>query len=346
MEIVLCDDREKTSWDHYVHTHERGTFYHSFGWRNVIKSAYGYESFYLAAKSNASIIGVLPLIYVRSPLLGSALISTAFTIGGGPIGNSEQVVIKLSEAAQEIAEEKNDIKYIEIRNAGVDLPEWQQKSDIYANFKLAIPLCEEMHLRQIRRQRRAAIRKAIASADQGLLNLRLNGSPREFYDIYSLSVRNHGTPVFPYRYLQALLAEFEDNIEISILDIDGKPSGALLSFFFKNSYLPYYVGSCRRARDLHANEYHYWRLMRMCRERGFEYFDFGRSKINSGPYQFKKLWGGEPEKIKYQYKLIQAKSVPNVNPNNPKFSYFAKAWRYLPIPIANRLGPWLARNFP
>ena len=40
----------------------------------------------------------------------------------------------------------------------------------------------------------------------------------------------------------------------------------------------------------------------------------------------------------------EAKALPNVNPNNPKFAAMSSVWRRLPLPIANVAGPLLARH--
>jgi hypothetical protein len=36
--------------------------------------------------------------------------------------------------------------------------------------------------------------------------------------------------------------------------------------------------------------------------------------------------------------------MPQVNPNNPKYRYFIEVWKRLPLPVANAIGPLLARN--
>ncbi|MEO0972330.1 MAG: peptidoglycan bridge formation protein FemAB, partial [Pseudomonadota bacterium] len=38
-----------------------------------------------------------------------------------------------------------------------------------------------------------------------------------------------------------------------------------------------------------------------------------------------------------------AKAMPNLSPTNPKYRLFISAWKRLPVAIASRLGPWLAR---
>jgi hypothetical protein len=86
--------------------------------------------------------------------------------------------------------------------------------------------------------------------------------------------------------------------------------------------------------------------MRRASEKGCTKFDFGRSKIDSGAYDYKKLWGIEPKPLTYRIKLVGDDALPDINADNPKFALFSKAWPHLPAFAANRLGPLLAPNFP
>ena len=92
------------------------------------------------------------------------------------------------------------------------------------------------------------------------------------------------------------------------------------------------------ARDLKGNDFMYWDLMQRAVERGARTFDFGRSKIDTGPYNFKKNWGFEPTPLAYEFYLVTAKQVPRVDPTNPKYRQFIKMWKRLPLPIANSRG--------
>lgn len=46
----------------------------------------------------------------------------------------------------------------------------------------------------------------------------------------------------------------------------------------------------------------------------------------------------------YAYKLVRAKALPEVNPLNPKYGLSIRAWRRLPLPLANLLGPHIVRQ--
>ena len=80
------------------------------------------------------------------------------------------------------------------------------------------------------------------------------------------------------------------------------------------------------------------------RQRGLKLFDFGRSKRDTGAFAFKKNWGFEPEPLYYEYHLVKAREVPEINPLNPKYRLLVATWKRLPLPVANALGPLIARN--
>ena len=84
--------------------------------------------------------------------------------------------------------------------------------------------------------------------------------------------------------------------------------------------------------------------MRPACERGCKVFDYGRSKVGTGPYSFKKNWGFEPQPLSYEYRLYKRDSIPQNNPSNAKYRMLIESWRRMPIGLANRLGPFIVRN--
>ena len=166
-----------------------------------------------------------------------------------------------------------------------------------------------------------------------------------FFDLYADNVHRHGTPAMPKKYFKALLDEFGADAEVlTVAAPDGKPLSSVLTFYFRDEVLPYYAGDDEAARDLAANDFKYWELMRRGCARGFKIFDYGRSKQGTGPYAFKKNWGFDPQPLSYEYRLFKRDSIPQNNPNNPKYQLMIKAWRKLPISFANWLGPFIVKN--
>jgi FemAB-related protein (PEP-CTERM system-associated) len=129
-----------------------------------------------------------------------------------------------------------------------------------------------------------------------------------------------------------------------VVDASGAAVSSVLSFYFRDQVLPYYAGDLPRARELAANDFKYWEVMRRACERGYRIFDYGRSKRNTGAYDFKKNWGFEPAPLHYEYRLFWGGSVPQHNPANPRYKGLMALWRRLPLPVANALGPCIVRN--
>ena len=131
---------------------------------------------------------------------------------------------------------------------------------------------------------------------------------------------------------------------MTVLDPQGQPVSGVLSFYFRDEVLPYYAGDLASARDLAANDFKYWELMRRACERGCKVFDYGRSKRDSGSFDFKKNWGFVPEPLHYEYRLLKRDALPQNNPANPKYRALIAVWQRLPRPFANAIGPAIVRN--
>jgi FemAB-related protein (PEP-CTERM system-associated) len=128
------------------------------------------------------------------------------------------------------------------------------------------------------------------------------------------------------------------------IEHDGKLIASVMNFYFRDEVLPYYGGGTALARDLKGNDFMYWEVMRRAVEKGVKIFDYGRSKIGTGSYSFKKNWGFTPEPLFYEFFLVKATELPDINPLNPKYQFFIAAWKRLPLPVSQMLGPWLSRD--
>src|SRR5713101_7589630 len=122
--------------------------------------------------------------------------------------------------------------------------------------------------------------------------------------------------------------------------LTGRAVASVLSFYFRDEVLPFYGGGMRSARALAANDFMYWEVMRRACEQGYRFFDFGRSKVGTGSYAFKRNWGFEPTPLTYQFRLAAGRSLPDLNPLNPKLAI----WKKLPLAVATRLGPLIVRG--
>ena len=326
-------------WDAFVRACTGGTFFHLSPWRRVIERAFGHRTHYLIAERDGEVTGVLPLTHVKSVLFGSSLIANAFAVQGGPIAGDAESLRLLESEAKNLMDTLG-VPVLEMRSHCDSRGDWQMKSGIYAIFRKPIDASVDANLKSVPRKQRAMIRKGI----QNGLRSEIDGDVDRLHRIYGESVHNLGTPLFGKSYFQILREEFPDSSDIVTVTSNGTAVASVLNFYFRDEVLPFYGGGTTSARGLAANDFMYWEVMRRACERGFRIFDFGRSKVGTGAHAFKRNWGFEPTPLVYQYRLAGNRQVPDLSPLNPKFKLFVAAWKRLPLPVANRLGPLIVKG--
>ena len=338
MDIKQLDEATVARWDRFVEGHPEATFFHRAGWRAVLQQAFAHPSYFLYAEDQGEIQGILPLGHLKSRLFGNSLVSTPFCVYGGAVAQSEQARVALEQAACDLARQLK-VDYLELRNLKPSGSGRPGKS-LYVTFRKVLEADHDKNMAAIPRKQRAVVRKGGA---QNLVSV-IDPQVDRLYDTYAESVRNLGTPVFSKKLFQALRDVFGDDCEVLSIEHGGAVVSSVMSFYFRNEVLPYYGGGTQAARGLQANDFMYWEVMRRAVERGARMFDFGRSKLGTGSYRFKTHWGFEPTPLHYEYELVRASSVPDLNPLNPKYRLFIEGWKRLPVPVSKWLGPWLSRT--
>ncbi|MBS0346310.1 MAG: FemAB family PEP-CTERM system-associated protein [Proteobacteria bacterium] len=332
-------DGDAACWNEFVFACPDATFFHRIEWRDLMQQVFRHRTHYLLAERGGRIVAVLPLVEVKSALFGHALTSLPFAVYGGIAGSDAEAAAALEAAAETLAQ-RAGVQHLEYRNLTERHAEWPRQ-DLYVTFRKEIQADDEANMQAIPRKQRAMVRKGIKN---GLLG-DIDSSADRFFALYSDNVLRHGTPALPKKFFEALLQVFGSDCDIlTVSSAEGKPLSSVLSFYFRDEILPYYAGDDVAARDLAANDFKYWELMRHAVARGCRIFDYGRSKVGTGPYHFKKNWGFEPVLLSYEYRLFKRDSIPQNNPMNPKYRAFIALWKRLPIGVANWLGPVLVRN--
>ena len=342
MEVKAYTPSHQGRWDDFVSVSSTGTFFHTTVWKTVIEKVFGYTPWYFLVEGDNAIKGILPLFLVKKPFHGQVLISIPFGVYGGICADSAEVVEQLQEKGESLSRELG-VDFLELRHVeahGIDLP----TKELYFTFTREIYDGEEKNMMAIPRKQRRMIRQGINHQ----LESKVGGKEflKEFYAIYSTSLRNLGTPAFPYRFFEVLLEELAEQCKILAVWYQDQMAAAVMTFCYKDQLLPYYGGGLPQFLRYAVYDFMYWELMRFGWEHGYKVFDFGRSKQGTGAYDFKRHWGFEPKPLHYQYYLPKGGAIPNVSPTNPKFQPFISLWKKLPLSLANLIGPQVIKYLP
>lgn len=327
-------------WDAFVAATPEATFFHRAGWKTVIERAFGQSCHFLYAERDGAVVGVLPLAHVRSTIFGTRLVAGAWGVAGYPVAADAEALKVLEDGAEALLAETR-AEYIEYRDPPAPHDDWHRRDNLYATFDRLIPDDEDATLKDIPRKQRAVVRKALKSG----LEARVDDDLGAFYALFSRSMRDLGTPVFSRRYFETLKETFGDAVDVVTVYDGGTALASVLNYYHRDRVMPFYTGAAPAARRSGAADLMYFRTMRLAREtREARVFDFGRSKVGTGPFAFKKNWGFEPRPLVHTFRMRRGGPMPDVNPNNPKFKLMVEAWKRLPLPVANTVGPWIGRQ--
>ena len=320
-----------------------GALFHCPAWLSAVEAGTGHKALGFVEEQLGAITGWLPMTKVRSRLFGNRLVSSGFGVGGGVCAGSQESAQRLAGAAQDFALREGFMQ-VELRGGLLARGDgWEMRDDRHCGFERALEHDEAAQLLAIPRKARAEVRKALAS-DLKVATGRSHKDRRAHYAVYAASVRNLGTPVFPRRLFEAMLDTFAEQSDILTVFDGDTPLASVLSFYHCGRVMPYWGGGVAAARSKRANELMYFALMNHARSRGARIFDFGRSKTQSGPYRFKKHWGFEARPLEYATWTKPGCAPKELDPRDKTYARKIELWKKLPLPIANTLGPLIARD--
>lgn len=337
----VADDEAR---DQFVRASAAGTFFHRAGWGRVVERVFAHQRADLLAWQGEELCGVLPMMRCRGLFGGSKLISVPYGVYGGPLGVDAQIEQRLLAASCEQARAER-VGRLELRTLkapeGCDLP----ASDLYHTFICELPAKPEDVLGTIPKKARAEARKA--RERHGLELVEGSWYLDDLVRMFHQNKRMLGSPGLPVEWFRCLAKEFGDELVVHLVRRGSEPLAAVMSFCDGESLRAYYSGTAEGAdRSYSASNFMYFALREWAVERGFRYFDFGRSRQDAGAFGFKKRQGFEPQPLDYRFCLVGDDELPSFNPSNPKTKILRDTWQKLPAWLALRLSERLARYLP
>jgi FemAB-related protein (PEP-CTERM system-associated) len=328
----------------FVAAHPQATACHRPAWLLAVAEGTCNRAHAIVAERGDALVGYLPLNEIHSPVFGRLLASAGFAVDGGALVADGGNCAQLHRAAEELAL-RLSCPTIELRGGALPQSEsgWAIKSGAHSGFVRSLAADDEAELLQVPRKQRAEVRKGLAS-DLSVTVGRDANDRAAHHAVYAQSVRNLGTPVFPRALFDAVLEHFGEDADILTVRHGGEAVASVLSLYHRGAVMPFWGGGAPAARALRANDRMYFELMLHARRRGCDRFDFGRSKTGSGPHNFKRNWGFEPQPLTYASWTAPGADRRDADPTSAKHAAQIALWQRLPLALANRIGPMIARG--
>lgn len=339
IEEVTTDD--ELAWDDFVLRTSRASPYHLLGWQRAITETYGYPAHYLLARSEGEIAGILPLVEIRSRIMGDALTS----LPGGICAVTPEASAALSGAANERARALG-VDYFTLRDTFDPVAPGFETVKQHAVFVLDVPADPDEVLDALPSNMRRYIRQGLkrgADVVSGTECL------PEFYRMFARFCRDVGTPVFSREFIERVADALQGHWMVVVVRDGDTVIGGGFQVLLGDTVWGLWGGSWHESLDLRPNHLLVWECMRYASEHGLGYLNTGRSRVGSGQHRFKRQWGGEPSPLYQHFSLLHRESIPGVfNGAGPSRAQrtFSHIWRRLPVAVASTIGPSVRRHIP
>lgn len=343
LRVVISElsPQEESEWDRFVIASESGTFFHLCGWKHAVEQTLGHRCIYLVARRNSDITGVFPVAQISNRVFGDCLVSLPLAVYGGICADDAESYAALLKAGSGLAVDLG-VKYLEMRNRTEPFPTSLPGRDLYVTFGQDLTAGPTRLFERLPKKTRYAIRTGVKADLKWTETDRLD----ELYEIYAHNVHRLGTPVFPKKLFEVLRCNLRDCWRVFLVRKEGRAVAGAFCWYFKGTVMPYYVGSLSEAYRYSPNNFMYWKLIEQSCADGLKWFDFGRSKRNTGSFSFKVSWSMNMQELPYRYQLVRSPEVPHLSAADSTFQLPIAVWKRLPFGLTKVLGPRVIRWVP
>ena len=332
------------SWDDFGQSQAGWTHFHRFGWKRLIEEVFGHECPYLAATDpDGRLMGILPLVRVRSLLFGHYLVSMPFLNYGGPLGGPEAVRALADAATTQAAREGARLLELRSRVAlPLDLPVSHRKITVV----LPLPADRDALWKGFGSKLRSQARRPAKAGVEVRVGVDQVGP---FYQVFARHMRDLGTPVLPRRWFEAIAERFGDEVWFGVAWHEGSPIAGGVALRWGSEVEMTWASALASHNRLSANMLVYADFMERAIDAGVTLFNFGRCTPGSGTHRFKQQWGSRDEPLWWYQSVPRggvAGEAQTPSPDQGALALGPRVWKHLPLPLATALGPHISRFIP
>lgn len=343
MDLRIVNPLDIEGWDELVSALPESSFFHSSAWVRVLSETYRYKPTYFALFENDKLLGLLPVMDVKSSLTGHRGVSLPFSDFCQPLLCDGIRFCDLFESVVSYGK-KRGWRYIELRG-GQQLLSNAVPSQTFLIHTLSLLPDEDKVMAKFRDSTRRNIKKAAAEGVTAKI-FYTTDAVKEFYRLNCLTRRAHGLPPQPYLFFEAIHRHIISKGYgfVILAQLRNKPMVGNMYFHFGNKGIYKYGASDRQYQKFRANNLAMWEAIRWFCRNGHKELHFGRTDPDhQGLRQFKMGWGVDERPISYYRYEIDCEAFVRVGTGG--MSKMGKKMLSLaPLPVLRTIGTLLYRH--
>lgn len=332
---------DRGAWDGFAADRPEAVPYQLWAWGEAVASSYGWDVARFLAEEGDRVVGILAAVCLRRPLGHREWVCLPYCDVGEALAESEAAAAALYGAVAEAAHAAG-ARRLEVRRAGgaeLEDPRGRPVATTSGKVRMVLPLSGDAAA--LWSSFSSKLRSQVRKAEKNGLSFRWGSDPEvdAFYEVFARNMRDLGSPVHSRRWFRAVLEAYGPQCRLGLVWHQDRPvGGGILLLTGASASIPW-ASTLRDANALAPNMLLYWKFLEFAADAEFSSFDFGRSTPGEGTHRFKAQWGAEPRPLAWStMHLAGTPAVPSNGPNSARI-LAEQAWRRLPLPVANLLGP-------
>ena len=347
MSVTIINPLKDHRWDDFVLKHELGTLFHMSFWCEILMNTFGCKPYYVIVENQHNeITAGLPIMLITSWLTGNRLISLPRTSYCDPlISCADEMRLIVNELKN--ASKINKSTYFELKplkNSAALESLGLKQHNFFVNQVLFLGDSQESLWKRFHR---SCVQQRISRAEKEKVSVRFATSlddVRVFYALHKKTTDDHSVPPRPLEFFNQMWALLypKNLMMLGIAEVEGKAAAAGLFLQFKNILHYEFVGIDYTYSDKSPAHLLLWETIKVARERGIQFLDFGLTPIkNKGLISYKKRWGAEEKPLYYYYfpdiKGYKAKAIDASTDEDKEPNLMTTARNKLKKTIAGRM---------
>ena len=352
VEVIFASDNDTDEWNEFVENTSLGSLYHMWEWGETLSSICGYRRYYLSAVQQERMVGILPLIHVKSILFGNRLISLPFCEYGGPLVVSDGGAQEKKRVMKALVNDANKLArtlgvgYVEMRK-----PVTEDAEEImnahgytrlrrYVTFRLDLTKDPDGLWANMHKSTRKAIRKALRN-EVTTEKVEEEAQLRAFYMLYLRDMKRHGSPPHEYALFKKLFDSFQEDSRMRVLlaKYRGHFIGGRIVFCDGRTVFCWNSVSDVKYRNLNPGNLLLWETIEWGLKNSYQFLEMGRTRKGTTVYDYKKGWGGQEVSLNEYIYFIDSNQRELPDPAQTTYRCLAGVWSWVPIGLAEKIGP-------
>ncbi len=330
---------------------EAYSFFQKYTWNKFLSDVYEYPDYTIATDSKNSDYSFLPQKLVNSQLFGNRLISEPFSDYAGPtetrLGNQKLLLQSAAELHRRLKTNFLEIRLQRNRSSKI-YPELERlgfrQTREYSSFLIDLKEGEKKTRDRITPSTRRAITKS-KHAGVVIHEAKSTEDLRNYYRLYLISSREHGSPAHPLKFLTEMHSRLGSEGQMKLMIATHNEHEIAGLILLRHGSTVHYWQSCLPSKYRTLNPFHalLWNALAGSIEDGYQVFDLGRTRRETGVYRFKCTWGGTEYPLDH-YCLFKGRPSRLADPEDLKYKTASALWKKIPKIVLDKVESRIIRE--